>query len=229
MKRRKYKRRRWAWVDLAKLKRLYPDTPTAKLAALLKRPICSVYGMAFSLGLKKSDAYRASPAACRLRRGDNVGAAYRFKPGHVPANKGLRRPGWYAGNMRATQFKKGTLNGRAEQLYQPIGTERTNDDGYLVRKVTEKGRGAQRWKAVHVLMWEECYGPVPPGYMVCFIDNNRRNIRLDNLMLLSQHERMRLNTIARFPPELRHAIRLTRKLQRTIKERTSEKRDYRPA
>lgn len=219
------KRKPWSPAALAKLKRLYPDTPTAKIAASLRRPIYSIYRKAGVLGLKKSDAYRASPAACRLRRGDNVGAAYRFKPGHVPANKGLRRPGWYAGNMRATQFKKGALNGRAAQLYQPIGTERTNDDGYRVRKVTEEGRGAQRWKAVHVQMWEECYGPVPPGYMVCFIDNDRRNIRLDNLMLLSRRDRMRLNTIARFPPELRHAIRLTRKLQRTIEERTREKQD----
>jgi len=58
------------------------------------------------MGLTKSAAYLASPAACRLRKGDNVGAARRFRPGHVPANKGLRRPGWSTGRMAETQFKK---------------------------------------------------------------------------------------------------------------------------
>ena len=225
MKRRKYKRRRWAWVDLAKLKRLYPDTPTAKLAALLKRPICSVYGMAFSLGLKKSDAYRASPAACRLRRGDNVGAAYRFKPGHVPANKGLRRPGWYAGRMRETQFKKGQRGNK----WMPLGSLRLSKEGYLCRKIADTGYPPRDWRGVHLLLWEGHYGPVPPGHTICFLDGDRRHVALDNLVPLTRRELMARNTIARFPPELRHAIRLTRKLQRTIKERTSEKRDYRPA
>jgi hypothetical protein len=85
----------------------------------------------------KSEAYLASPAACRLRRGDNIGAPYRFTKGHVPANKGLRRPGWGPGRMKETQFRKGERQGRAVKLYKPIGTERVSKDGYTERKIND--------------------------------------------------------------------------------------------
>jgi hypothetical protein len=49
------------------------------------------------MGLRKSAEYLAGPEACRLQRGDSVGARTRFSAGHVPANKGLRRPGYFPG------------------------------------------------------------------------------------------------------------------------------------
>jgi hypothetical protein len=45
---------------------------------------------AHALGLEKTEAYRASPAACRLRRvgSEHPGRATQYPKGHVPANKG---------------------------------------------------------------------------------------------------------------------------------------------
>src|SRR3954469_12004177 len=100
-------KRLWSDQDDELLRALYPDTPNTELAQRLRRSVHAVYARAEKLGLYKSQAYLASPQACRLRRGDNVGARFRYRKGHVPANKGLRRPGWGPGRMRETQFEKG--------------------------------------------------------------------------------------------------------------------------
>jgi len=226
MKCRKYKRRHpWSSpAELETLKRLYPNTPTTEIAALLGRRIEQVYNKASVLGLKKSAAYLASPAACRLRRGDNVGAACRFQKGHVPANKGLRRPGYAPGRMAETQFKKG----RKSHTWKPIGTERINADGYLDRKISDTGYPPRDWRGVHILLWEENYGPIPRGYMVCFLNGDKRDIRLDNLMLLNWAERMRLNTYHnRYPKEIGRLIQLRGALVRQINRRMKDEKPNR--
>ena len=74
----------------------------------------------------------------------------------------------------------------------------------------------QNWKYVHVLVWEEHHGPVPPGHCVAFCNGDKGDIRVENLELLTRAERMRRNTIHRYPPELRSAIRLVGKLNRVV-------------
>lgn len=129
------KRVPWTDYDLVLLRELYQDMPTADISGILDRPIRTIYQKAAQLGLKKSEVYLASEAACRLRRGDNVGAEFRFKKGQVPANKGMKGV-TYPGCI-ATQFKPGNRSGRAAQNYQPIGTERISKDGYLERKIND--------------------------------------------------------------------------------------------
>ena len=97
--------RPWTPEDEAQLRAIYADRSTADAARQLGRTVSSVYGRAQQLRLSKSAAYLASPAACRLRRGDHVGVAYRFPKGHVPANKGKRMP--FHPNSAATRFKPG--------------------------------------------------------------------------------------------------------------------------
>jgi len=220
------KRRHWSAEEIEILVREYADTPTATLAARFARPLQQVYAKAKSLGLRKSEAYLASPHACRLRRGDNVGASCRFQPGHVPANKGLRRPGWYTGRMRETQFKKGQRGNK----WVPVGTEVFNTDGYLVRKVREDRVGAMNWRMVHVLLWEERYGPVPNGYAVKFIDGDRQHVAIDNLCLVSRQDLAAMNRMwTNYPRELALAIQLQGQLKRKINRRASDERHHRSA
>src|SRR5690606_8509597 len=115
------------------LRRYYPDHLTRAIADGLGRTERQVYQKARNLGLKKSEAYLASPDACRLRRGDNVGKASRFEKGQTPWNKG--KPFKAGGRSHETQFKPGSLSGRAAENIQPIGAERVSKDGYLERKV----------------------------------------------------------------------------------------------
>jgi hypothetical protein len=81
--------RRWSPAELDVMRRHYADRPTAAIAAQLGRTVGQVYQCAERNGLRKSAAYLASPEACRLRRGDNVGAESRFKPGQAPHNDSL--------------------------------------------------------------------------------------------------------------------------------------------
>ncbi len=214
-------RRPWSREDDALLRRIYPDTPTPQVARRMQRTVAATYGHADKLGLQKSPAYLASPAACRLRRGDAVGKRFRFPKGHVPANKGLRRPGWAPGRMRETQFKKGVRQGVAVRLYKPIGTERISKDGYLERKVNDDLPLQARWRAVHLVVWETAHGPVPKGHAIAFKNRDRRDVRLDNLECISRRELMGRNTVHNLPKALAQAVQLLGALRRKINRRAS--------
>lgn len=205
----------WTAMEIAKLTRLYPDTATTEIAAMMRVPVYRIYGKANKLGLKKSDQYLLSPAACRLRRDPNPGIPYRFKPGHVPANKGKK--GISYPGMEATQFKPGHKSCN----WMPLDSLRLSKEGYLQRKVTDTGYPPHDWQGVHLLLWAEHYGPVPLGYAVGFIDGDKTHIAIDNLVLLSRRDLMRRNTIHNYPPEIKQVIRLTAKLRRTIEKRTA--------
>lgn len=223
-------KRLWSAADDAELRRRYPDEPTAVLARDLRRTVVAVYGRARALGLEKSAAFLASPAACRLRRGDPVGAASRFPKGHIPANKGLRRPGWSVGRMRETQFAKGHRRGRAAQLYQPIGAERVSADGYLQVKVNDDLPLQRRWRAVHVGLWESAHGAVPPGHAVTFRNGDKSDIRLENLVLMTRGELMARNTVHNLPAPLVATVQALGALTRAIRRRArDEEQDRRPA
>ena len=173
-----------------------------------------VYSKANLMGLKKSEAYLASPAACRLRRGDNIGAEFRFKPGQKVWNKGMK--GLHIVG-EATQFKPGHRGGRAAEIYQPIGAERISKDGYLQRKINDDMPLQKRWRGVHLIVWEAVNGPLPIGHAIVFRNGDKRDIRLDNLELVTRAELMRRNSYhTNYPPEVRRVIQLRGALNRKI-------------
>ena len=51
-----------------------------------------------------------------------------------------------------------------------------------------KGKKKDNWKAKHILIYEKAHGPIPEGYKCAFLDGNRRNYDLDNLILVSKAE-----------------------------------------
>lgn len=209
--------RPWTAEEIAELTRRYPHEPTQTIAQDLGHPLASVYHKAAYLRLRKSEAYLASPYACRLRRGDHVGRSTQFPKGHVPANKGLRRPGYAPGRMASTQFRKG----HQPRNWQPIGAERIAD-GYLQRKVTDTGYPPHDWQPIHRLLWEAAYGAIPPGYVVSFIDGDKSHVALENLCLMSRADIARGNTMwARYPRELAEVVQLAGALKRKINRRSA--------
>ncbi|APH22398.1 HNH endonuclease [Clostridium botulinum] len=107
----------------------------------------------------------------------------RFKPGHIPFNKGIK--GVYAKGCEKTWFKKGStpIN------HRPVGSERITVDGYTEIKVEEPNK----WRLKQQLIWEKCNGPVPKGYVVIFGDGNQHNFNPDNLILVSRQQLLILN------------------------------------
>lgn len=217
----------WTEPELRRLRHFYPHIKTEHLARVLRRPLDRVYSKAQVLKLCKTPEYLASPDACRLRRDmlSTRSVACRFQKGHAPANKGLRRPGWYAGRMRETQFKKGQVS----RKWKPIGSERLVD-GYRYTKISDIRcvPWTRNWKPTHILLWEKHYGPVPRGYAVKFIDGDRDRIVLDNLCLVSRADLARLNVMwNRYPRELCEVIQLRGALKRQINRRLRNEEPHR--
>jgi len=195
----------------------------------LRRTVCAIDARADKLGLHKSAAYLASPAACRLRRGDHVGAAFRFRPGHVPANKGLRRPGFAPGRMKDTQFKAGH---RDPSRWKPIGSTRLSD-GYVFRKIADTPNvpWTRNWTLEHRRIWAEAHGPVPKGFVLVFRNGDRTDVRLDNLDLIPHRTLMARNTVHNLPLPIAQSVQLLGALTRQIRRKShgDEEQDHRSA
>lgn len=221
-KSRNINRPRWKWTDeqLDLLRRLYPDVKASDIAAQIGCPLQQVYSKASRLGLSKSDSFLAGPDSGRIAEGQLLSPDTCFRPGNQPwcaGKKGLQTGGV------ATQFKKGQRNGRAAELWQPIGTEIVSSDGYLRRKLTDTGYTPTDYVMVHRIVWEEHNGPIPPGHVVTFRNRDRSDVRIENLECLSRQELIARNTITRFPPALRQLINANARLRRTIKKTADAK------
>jgi hypothetical protein len=188
----------------------YPHERTAVIAADLGFDVKVINNQMRQLGLSKSPEYLASPAACRLRRGDNIGAAHRFPKGHVSANKNIK--GVHIAGCEKTWFPKG----HKPQTWRPIGTERMSKEGYLQVKISDTGVSRRDYVSVHQLVWQLHHGAIPERHHVSFKDGDRTHITLDNLELVSYADMMRRNTIHNLPEELKEILHLQGSINRRI-------------
>lgn len=81
-------------------------------------------------------------------------------------------------------------NGHLMWGYKEIGSERVNPSGYIEIKVNEEPKA---WKSKHKVIWEQKHGAIPEGHVVIFADKNTRNFDIDNLILVSRKQLIRLN------------------------------------
>ena len=104
-----------------------------------------------------------------------------FPKGNIPFNKG--RKGYCPSGCEKGWFKPG----QRPVNWRSLGSERVNVDGYIEIKVSNTATPVQRrWKCKHVVIWEKAHGKVPKGYVVVFLDGNKLNTALDNLMMISR-------------------------------------------
>jgi hypothetical protein len=212
-------RRPWTDAESCVLRERYPREKTEVVAKALGHSVRACYNKAKALGLRKTSEFLASPDASRLRRGDNIGAEYRFKSGLVPWNKGMKGLQYEA--SKATQFKPGTMPHNT----QPIGSHKYDKDGTLLRKISDaKGNNSTRWRSVHELVWVEVNGPLPPKHIVIFKPGMRTNvleeITVDRVECISLAENMRRNTRHNLPKEINEVIQLRAVLTRHINKRS---------
>lgn len=120
-----------------------------------------------------------------------------YQKGHEPATKGktleeiCKNDPEKIAKVRSTQFKKG----QKANNELPLGTVVVNTDGYKLRKKSMTGDLWDRWEPLHRAVWEEHNGPIPPGMIVSFRDNNRLNCDIDNLMLITKGENSALTRL----------------------------------
>ena len=109
------------------------------------------------------------------------GLGGQFKKGHIPVNKGTK------GIMKSnkTSFVKGHIPGN----YRPVGSERITRDGYIEIKICDPNK----WVLKHNFIYEKEFGKVPKGHALFFLDQNRQNVDINNLALITRQELAFLN------------------------------------
>lgn len=118
------------------------------------------------------------------RRNNNLysGLTGRFEKGQIPHNKGEKYPDR---PPNSGQFQKGNK----PPNYVPVGTINYTTDGYPKEKIGEPNQ----WVLKHRKVWEDNFGPIPKGHSVCFLDGDKTNYDISNLILLSREELIRMN------------------------------------
>ena len=132
-----------------------------------------------------------------------------LKKGSTPWNKGVT--GYMGANT--TSFKKGIKT----HNHKPVGSTRIcSKDGYVLVKVAEP----KQWKGKHLVVWESVNGKLPKGHCIRFLDNDRTNCSIDNLICISRAVHARVNHKHKADTnsaDLNHAIILTEQLKHTVK------------
>lgn len=132
-----------------------------------------------------------------------------FQKGQTAWNKGRKME--IKGRMTETMFKAGNM----PHNHCDIGTEIVDSYGYQKVKIAEPNK----WAFKHRIVWEKHNGRIPKGKIIVFIDGNKRNIDIDNLMVLSRAELVRANQerVWELPMEFRKTALLAVKLKNVIR------------
>ncbi|WP_338885352.1 HNH endonuclease signature motif containing protein [Xenorhabdus sp. TH1] len=150
--------------------------------------------------------------ALRKRLGLKTGRSGCFVKGHTPANKGAK--GLTGSNSGS--FKK---NNRPHNSLA-IGSEAVTKDGYIKIKVAEPNK----WKLKHRVVWEQHHGQIPKGGVIKFIDDDKQNCAIENLMLISQQENAVINRYyANAPAEYKPTTVQLARIKMAIREKTRGK------
>ena len=204
----------WTLIEDAMILACYPYSTAGALVKVIGCTKTALYQRAHKLGLEKSQWFKDSILASRLRRGGNIGIEFRFKKGQVPPNKGVKGIS-YPGCV-ATQFKPG----QKPASWRPLGSERLTKDGYWQVKMTDTGYPPRDWVGKHIVIWERLHGrPLPQGHMVAFRDGDRLNFSPENLEMLSRSENMKRNSFHNYGPDIAKLYQLKGALTRQINKR----------
>jgi hypothetical protein len=214
-------RKQWSDLEIGLIIALYPCTQSKSLASLFKCSISQIYNKAESLKLHKSQWFKDSPMASRLRQGGDIGKAYRYPKGHIPKNKGIKGLPSHPNQMK-TQFK----TGEKPINWRPIGSIRVDREGYVLIKMAE---GKFKWKFLHRIIWQRLNGPIPSDYVLTFIDSNKQNCKITNLSLITKKQNAINNSVHRFGPELAEIYRLKGLVTRHINRREENEPRHRSA
>lgn len=143
-----------------------------------------------------------------------------FPKGHIPVNKGTKGMFNVGGNK--TSFKSGMV----PINHRPVGSERVDSkDGYILVKVAEPNV----WRAKHRVLWEQVNGPIPAKHRLVFLNGNREDVRIENLVLMTYGESAVMNRLDLFDSNseitkvgVSIAKLVTKTSKKAIKERSKD-------
>ena len=163
------KRHRWSDEEKLYLKEIVLDRSYKEIASLMKD--------------KFNYNFEVMQIQAAIKRyGLSTGRSGHFVKGGDPWNKGTKG----LSKPNKTSFKKGNI----PMCLLPVGTERVyKGEGYVKVKVAEPNK----WELKHKLIYEKHYGKVEEGDAIIFLDGNKTNFNIDNLILVSKSEMSILN------------------------------------
>jgi hypothetical protein len=192
----------------AEVIRRYPFESTALIAQDLGISRSKVYNIAYRYKLLKDPIYLKTAASGRYKDGMRSGEAFQFKPGHTPYNKGKKMPAETYEKVKKAMFKQGHKPANTK----PVGTinVRADSSGRFYQYVKIKD---SHWELLQRHVWTQANGEIPAGCVINFIDGNYLNCELSNLQVKTRGEMAIMNSIHRYPAEVRDLIKLTNKLK----------------
>lgn len=104
------------------------------------------------------------------------GVDMRFPKGHESYNKG--RKGWCAPGCEKGWFKKG----HRSQNWMPVNSEALVKDGYIKVKIAEPNV----WELKHRVVWQRVNGAIPEDSCLIFLNGDKTDCRVENLMLIKR-------------------------------------------
>lgn len=208
----------WTSEQIEKLKELYLSESSGFAEGwqeILGHDLHSIYNKANALGLYRPKSIQSKAGAKGTRNPKAI--SHQFRKGHISFNKGKKMSKDMYEKLAPTMFKKSHIPANLRN----IGSERVSKEGYIVVK-TEGGK----WKLKHRLLWISTYGPIPKGMNIQFKNGDRKDIRAENLYLISRSDQLRNNnSVMRYPPELREVIQLSGVLSRRINSQLKDKKE----
>ncbi|NUW66919.1 HNH endonuclease signature motif containing protein [Vibrio coralliilyticus] len=156
----------------------------ARLSALPRKVLTQSFNAQFGTDLSVT----AVSSYCKKYRLPAAESG-QFQKGHQP---------WCKGTKGVCQPNAGSFtHGHKPSNLKPIGHERvcTKTDCILV-KVKEPNpytSASTRYRYKHQVLWEAANGPIPKGHVIRFLDGNKRNFELDNLVCISKATNCAMN------------------------------------
>lgn len=191
----------WTDSELHSLKDLWRSETIKVCSERLGRATSSIYHQVKKHGFERDPEHADIASSTRFKKGENGG---QFKKGHATWNKGKK--GWDSGGRsHETRFKRG--HGNSNNAH-PVGTEKLDKDGVLLRKVSNIGERREKWRPVKDIIYEQYHGDIPDSCIVNFNDGNKENYARENLVALTRAEMLDRNRIQRYGSEV-HGIAIT--------------------
>ena len=113
---------------------------------------------------------------------------------------------------------KGFQSGNMPQTWKPIGTERRDKDGHMLRKVSDTRNKKADWQPLKNIAYIAHFGEIPSGLFVVCKDRNPDNLSPDNLAAVTRAENMRLNSFRTRYPELAKLYQLKGAINRQVNQ-----------
>jgi len=211
----------WTPEELNTLKQLYATNTTESIATKLGLRLYQVYSRAYKMGLHKDPEFLTYPTSGRMQKGDTRGIGSRFKKGDIPANKGKKMPPEQYEKCKGTMFKPGDLPKNVKYFGEPFLYEHRRKDGYIEKiwfiQIAKKKRTYLSYLCQQNGI--DLKGKIPRLKKDYSYSNPPT---IDDIYIVDFADNMAMNTIHRYPEELKQTIRVIGKLRKKIKEYGTE-------